>query len=881
MDVAAVRERRAPVKGRVSAGALPTPAQRKILAQYAATGILAEARDAAEALPKLLAAIAQALGWDLAAYWARGADGRLALAASWAADPATAALFAEGCAGLTFGPGEGLPGRVLEDGEATFSGDGRSDDRHVRARLAAEHGLSSALLFPVFCSRETFGVLEFVTRHEAAPDEELLQTMAGLGFQIGQFFDRTETERQLREALVREAEARAVAEAERNNLRALFGQAPAAIAILAGPELRYVLSNDLNQEFAGGRPLVGRTVREALPELEADGVYAVAKRVFDTGEPFVAREFPVTLPEAPGRPARRIFMNGVCQPLRGATGRVEGIMNVSWDVTDLVLARVRLEEAEERLRLAVDAAEIGTWELDFRVGLVEGNARFRALLGLPPDGATTPARIAEAIHPDDRARVEETARRSLDRASGGDYAIEYRIRGLGDGALRWVAARGRAFFDEEGRPRRFTGTIVDVTEQRRAVERVRFLGEATLVLSSSLDYRETLRHLADLAVPALADWCVVEVVNDDGIVEPVAIAHADPALLPLAEEARRRYSPAADAPSGVARVLATGASMLTSEISDELLAAVARDAEHLRLLRAVGLRSSMLVPLKVRDETIGVLGLFQAASGRRYGQEDLALAEELGRRAAIAIENARLYERAQRAIGVRDQFVSIASHELRTPLTSLTLQLSGFSRALATGRFAGLAPDALGAKLARMERQADRLTALVDELLDVSRVSTGRLVLVDEEVDLVEIAREVLARLGDEADRAATALELVAPAALVGRWDGNRLDQVVTNLVANALKYASGKPVEVTLEDRGELAQLRVRDHGPGIAESDQRRIFDQFERAASPNLGGLGLGLWIVKKIVEAHRGRVHVESSPRAGATFIVELPLEIPTS
>jgi PAS domain S-box-containing protein len=844
--------------------------QRKILAQYATVAVLAGASDAGSAMPKLLEAAATALDWEVGIYWARDpASNRLAISAAWSSGSSGADGFLAACRSMTFGPGEGLPGTVLASGRAEWSRDVRSDRRYLRSQIAIEHGLRSALVFPVYTPDRTWGVLEYLSKNEEGVDDELRQTMTVLGFQIGQFLARMENEEKLRRALAR-------AEAERRNLETLFEDAPAAIAIVRGPEMRYELSNAINQALAAGRQLVGRTVREALPELEADGVFAMIGRVYETGEPFLAREYPVMAPGEGDQPAHRMFMNGVCQPLRGAHGEIEGVMIFAYDVTDLVTARHRVEEAEERLRLAVESAEVGTWDYDPQTGVVQCDTRFRRLFGLGPDGELTTKELMAAIRAEDRPGVDEAARRSFDPRTGGTYAAEYRAVGIDDGIERWVSVRGRTFFDEGGKPRRFVGTGADITAQKIALERERFLAEASTILASSLDYRATLTSIARLAVPRLADWCSVELAAEGEVPEQIVIEHVNPAKVELARALRRRYPPDPRSRSGVLEVLRTGRPMFVPEVTDEMLSEGGRDAEHVRILRELGLRSAILLPLKIRDGTVGVLGLFQAESGRHYTTDDLTFAGEVARRAGGAVENARLYDQAKRAVGVRDQFLSIASHELRTPLTSLTLHLSSFSRMAAAGAFAGLpSADKLEGRIARMQQQAGRLAALVDELLNVSRIATGRLALDRQPMDLVEVVKEVLDRLGEEADRAGSTLTLHAPNSLTGRWDRNRLDQVVTNLVVNAIKYASGKPIDVDLARGDGTVQLAVRDQGPGISEGDQQRIFEQFERAASPVLAGFGLGLWIARSIVEAHGGRIGVASTLGAGATFTVELP------
>jgi signal transduction histidine kinase len=238
------------------------------------------------------------------------------------------------------------------------------------------------------------------------------------------------------------------------------------------------------------------------------------------------------------------------------------------------------------------------------------------------------------------------------------------------------------------------------------------------------------------------------------------------------------------------------------------------------------------------------------------------------------VENLRLYRASKEAVQLRDEFLSVASHELRTPVTSLQLAVQSALSAIPPSP---PAPSFVQQALASAERQTRRLTRLVNALLDVSRIQAGRLELEPEPVDLSALTREVMANLSDDFRRAGCAVALHAPEAVVGRWDRARLEQVVTNLLTNAAKYAAGKPVDVTVDKVDRHARFAVRDQGIGIAVDRQARIFERFERAVSArHYGGLGLGLYIVKKIVVAHGGRVHVESAPGHGAAFTVELPL-----
>jgi signal transduction histidine kinase len=248
------------------------------------------------------------------------------------------------------------------------------------------------------------------------------------------------------------------------------------------------------------------------------------------------------------------------------------------------------------------------------------------------------------------------------------------------------------------------------------------------------------------------------------------------------------------------------------------------------------------------------------------------LAESERRLLAAEAETARLYHEAQEAVQVRDTFLSVAGHELRTPLNALKLQLYNARRR-------SLAADSTDSdrSLSRLQAQIDRLIALTNDLLDVTRMQSGRLTLEVGEADLAEVAREVVARLSEGAERAGCAVTLSAEGPVRGEWDAFRLDQVLTNLLANALKFGAGKPVEVSVTRRDGVAVLSVRDQGIGIAPADQARVFERFERAVPDrSFGGMGLGLWISRQIVEAHGGMLSVESAPGSGSRFEAALPM-----
>ncbi|HXM79876.1 MAG TPA: GAF domain-containing sensor histidine kinase [Thermoanaerobaculia bacterium] len=410
---------------------------------------------------------------------------------------------------------------------------------------------------------------------------------------------------------------------------------------------------------------------------------------------------------------------------------------------------------------------------------------------------------------------------------------------------------------------------------QRHARRSAYLARASEILASSLDHKTTLSSVARLAVPDVADWCLVDMVELDGGLKTIALYHSDPAKTAIAREIGRRFPYDPAQPCFAPHVVATGEPELATRIPDEILRAGTRNEAHYRALAELGFRSYMCVPLVVRGRVAGAITFASAESGRSYEPEDLSLAEALAYRASLAIDNARLYSEAQDAIRVRDEFLSIASHELKTPVTTLQLQIQSLRRRLDSGRMEAGDPG-LSKRLAISERQIERLTHLINNLLDISRITAGRMDLRIEEVDFAGVVRETVARLEDSLARAGCTLTLEVSDPQRGEWDKLRLEQIVTNLMSNAMKYGAGRPIEVSLSGTPDSVRLEVADFGIGIAPESQSRIFGRFERAVSErNYGGLGLGLWIVRQIVDALAGTVTVQSAAGKGSRFAVELP------
>jgi signal transduction histidine kinase len=416
-------------------------------------------------------------------------------------------------------------------------------------------------------------------------------------------------------------------------------------------------------------------------------------------------------------------------------------------------------------------------------------------------------------------------------------------------------------------------------EAEAAERRSALLAEVGALLSASLDYERTFEQLARLCVRSLADYCLIDVVEDREI-RRLTVAHNDLAKEDLLRELRRRYPVRWDSPHPAAIVLRTGKPLLLADLRDADLRAKCETDDHYALIRALGTRSVLAVPLTARGQMLGVVTLAWGRANRRYGQADLELVEDVARRAAAVIDNARLYLASQEAVRMRSEFLTVASHELNTPLTSLTLAIQHMRHVTAGG--SRMDPQAMQRQLELLSRQGTRLSRLVADLLDVSRLEAKRLPLQFTEVDLGALVREVVTRFDVDLTRARcpVSVAIQGDRPITGRWDRSLIDRVVTNLLANAIKFGAGEPIELVVGAHHDIATVSVRDHGIGIEPGGLGRIFHRFERAVSGrNYGGLGLGLYISRQIVEEHGGVIRCESRVGVGSTFVVELPCNGP--
>jgi PAS domain S-box-containing protein len=467
------------------------------------------------------------------------------------------------------------------------------------------------------------------------------------------------------------------------------------------------------------------------------------------------------------------------------------------------------------------------------------------------------------------------ARRALAGEAEAEMVVQYRRRDTGE--RRWSLTRSRVVQGADGQPLAIS-IFHDLTERIRDEQRLAFLAEAGARLGMSLDERETLDGFTQLATERMADLALVYVPDADGTaLHRTAFAHRLLSRMELVHELEEHYPLNPKPDSTFWRVLREGVPVLTRDITDADLLKAAHDAEHLRVLRALHLVSGLYVPLQAGTRTLGVLAMFTGAeSGRRFGQEDLAVTQEIARRVALAVDNARLYTQTRDAIRARDEFLSLASHELRNPVAAIsgTAQLIQRAKdrntldAAAIERYTGV-----------IERTAAHLASLTEDLLDVGRLQQGRLPLRVGDMDLADLVRQLAAGQASRGEALPITLSIQCePCPIVA--DADRLEQVIINLLENAAKYSPhGGSIEIELGGDTVAVSLSVRDYGIGFPPSEAERIFEPFGRAANAterNIPGLGLGLFLSRQIVQRHGGRLWAESLGEGrGTTFHMWLP------
>jgi PAS domain S-box-containing protein len=534
-------------------------------------------------------------------------------------------------------------------------------------------------------------------------------------------------------------------------------------------------------------------------------------------------------------------------------------------VAELAQSLERAQEAirfQARLLDAVNQAVIAT-DADGRV--VYCNRASGPLLGCTLENAQG-RRLREVLPADTGGEV------TGDAENGWTHEIEVQ---RADGSTVPVLINDSHIRDEQGR---VTGTVrvaTDLSLRRRAERAQKLLADAGSVLAASLDYESTIRSLCHLAVPSLADACIVDITGEDNRLRRLEAASTSAEKEALAREVRRRIPLTVDAKHPISNVIRTGRSRLIADVDDALLRSFAHDDEHMRVLRRLDYRSAMIVPLVASGRNLGALSFFTSESNRRYDARDLALAEEIARRAATAIEHARLYESALVASQSKSDFLAVMSHELRTPLTTIM----GYADLLLSGLADPLAERA-EVYVQRVRAAAWHLLGLIEQILIYARLEVGREQVHTDRMWVADLLRDAAALIEPVAAERGIGFHIEPPDPPIAiETDLTKLRQILLNLLGNAVKFTDRGEVILSAAKKGTGVVINVCDTGIGIAPEDLEKVFDAFwqvDQSSTRSVGGTGLGLSVSRRLARLLGGDVTVASTPGEGTTFSVWLPM-----
>lgn len=651
-------------------------------------------------------------------------------------------------------------------------------------------------------------------------------------------------------------------ETERANLAAVVEQAPAFICVLRGPDHMLELANDNYHKVVGRRLETGKSIRELLPEVEGQGFFEMLDEVYRSGEPVSGTEVRVIVgPE--GASDRDRYVNFVYQALLGPDGRPGGVFVHGVDMTQSVRSREAIASSERRRRLALDAAKLGSFNINTESNELNTDPQFRRIFGCSGESITYEEAFA-MIHEDDRQAVRDAVAAAVRPDGPVPYAAEYRVVHP-DGSVHWVSARGGTTFGNTPEGKRllsFDGTVADITDRRAAEQALAF-------------QRQQLETIFRESPAAMALWrgedLVFELVNPN-----YQALCGDRQLkgLPLLEAIPELSGQGFD--EMLRNVLRTGQPFVGREVLARFASEPGRppedryfDFSYLQVLDPEGR------PWGVYDHAVDVTDRVLAREGLQKSEEQLR--ESLAQRQILLDAERAARGEAEMAGRMKDEFLATLSHELRTPLTAIV----GWTQLL---QMMPDLPQRLSHGLEVIARNAKAQTQIIEDILDMSRVISGKLRLDVQNVDLVALLKAGIETVQTAADAKGVHLEFVAdPASLPMRGDPHRLHQVFWNLVSNAVKFTpkDGR-VRVMLKrtNHDQEVEASVSDTGEGIEAEFLPQVFDRFRQADSSSTrrhGGLGLGLAIVKQIVEMHGGSVRAQSPGKGrGATFSVSLPV-----
>ena len=843
-------------------------AEQRVSAQYAVAKILGDQPDAADAPRQVIEAICRNIGWTAGSLWTVDpVTEELRCVESRRSSRAPNADFLPRRLDHPLKKGRGLPGRVWETGEPAWIADVLADTHFSRSAIASTAGAHGAFAFPVSSAGNVLGVMEFFSPDIHPADDELLRTISVIGSELGLYLERkriseSSAEAEARKTAIVDAALDCIVSMDHQGYVTDFNRAAERIfgykredavgkemaALIIPPELR-----------AAHRAGLARFAELAEPRMLNHRVETWGMRADGTRIPV---ELAITRIPIPGPPAFTGFIR---------------------DITERKKSEASLRESEERFRSLADASVEGILIHDGGV-VIDANPAIARMFGYEVSELIGRNVLQLIAAPESLPTLlEQMRKRSTEayevvgiRRDGSRLDVEISAREIMyNGARARVAAvrditERKRLADQERRlaVEHAARTVAESAEQRAA-----FLAEASRVLSLSFDYHTTLSQLAHLAVPALADYCAVDVVEGENAFVRLGFAHSDPEREEELRSVLREFKAEDVTPEHPVMIaLLQGGSNIITEVSDEGLRRAVVNPEQYRVLSSLNPKSLLTVPMIASGKVIGALTLVSSREERRYNADDQSLAEELGRRAALAVENARLFDQAQQATRDRDEMLGVVAHDLRNPLNTIFM---------ASQLLLELVPASDRPKEHRqleiVTRAAGRMNQLIQDLLDVRRIEGGRLSLDTSPMDPRVVVGEAVELLRPIAQASSLRLEtdILTGTPLVS-VDPPRIQQVLSNLVGNAIKFTPpGGEISLRVAPVDGEVRFAVVDTGPGISPDALPHIFGRFWQGKPGDNRGIGLGLTIAKGIVEAHGGRIWVESKPGAGSSFYFTVP------
>jgi PAS domain S-box-containing protein len=666
-----------------------------------------------------------------------------------------------------------------------------------------------------------------------------------------------------------------------SRFRTIFEQSPLSIQIIS-KEGQTILVNPawkklwgISEEIIQNYILTDYKILEDAT-LEAQGVLKYIQQAF-TGE---VTRIPIIKynPQNLGLGGTERSVEGWMYPLKDSENNIKEMVLIHIDVTEKeeLLATLTLEK--NRLDAVLRQLPAGVLVIDKKTNaFILTNGEMEKIEGRSPLGQVlTEFSFPLAFHKDGK-KYDFTdwplTKSLLNGETIDDEEILYQRH---DGSQIQIRVSSAPVKDLEGNIAAAVLVASDITTITRSERIKEFLSGLSSILMKTLDYEETIHQIAISSVPELADGCIIDII-EEGKIKRLVTKHSSPELELLLQELQQKFSPTLDSPQPAAGVIRSGVPELFKILDQKIIRERTLSNEHAELIFRIGAKSHISVPIKIRGNVIGSISLLITSDRDNFDETDLATAVEVGRLASICIENSKLYRSSQDAIKQRDEFISIASHELKTPITSLKIQLQLADR-LASSSESGFIEASYVKKLTTISnKQINRITLLVEDMLDISRISSGKLALNLTKTDVSQFVTEVLLRFESQLDALKIDFESHIEENIIAECDSFRIEQVLINLLTNAIRYGDNKPIKAILSKHRNTVRFQIIDQGPGIASKDLERIFERFERAISAdNISGLGLGLFISRQIMEQHHGSLTVESTVGQGSIFTFQFPV-----